>query len=362
MVSEIPDAVFDFFAAEPAGPMLTFAREASAPRESLREPLEAFLSGFTPDGVAEAQASSEFQCFAGHQPDKDRAARVWLGERFLSTEIARRRLEAIREDSSRVRPRPYALPALEDLEIDDDHLVPLSAFSFDGARLVRNEFAFLVLPTTGSPNSTYWLLAAIYDRALAERTRVRLDPFLFGPAATYPAMQYRMWIYGRPLDWDRVEALKEPDQGRWMPDSPHSRRGFTDYAWTPRNSEVHFVCEEVPDAGAISMEAARYLHAVYSRVSGSIEHFDGAVRVYSPPEIEERRTLHVRTAGKMGLREKVFVVDGATDPGVLSLVAQTFFVWNGDVQKYFSSTLSLGDTAEHGLQPAAADARVCRRG
>jgi hypothetical protein len=234
---------------------------------------------------------------------------------------------------------------LEDLELGDDHLVPLSAFSFDGARLVRNEFAFLVLPTTGSPNSTYWLLAAIYDQRLAKRTRVRLDPFLFGPAATYPAMQYRMWIYGRPLDWGRVEALKEPEHGGWMPDSPLSRGEFTDYAWTPRNAEVHFVCEEIPDAGTTSTEAARYLHAVYSRVSGTIEHFDGAIRVYSPDEIEERRTLHARTAGKMGLREKVFVVDGVTDPDALSQVVQTFFVWNGDVQQYFSSTLALGDTA-----------------
>jgi len=132
MGTQIPDAVFDFFAAEPAGPMLTFAREASDSREALREPLEAFLSGFTRDDVSEAQASSEFRFFAGHQPDKDRAARVWLGERLLGTEIARRRLDAIREDSSRLRPRPYALPALEDLELGDDHLVPLSAFSFDG--------------------------------------------------------------------------------------------------------------------------------------------------------------------------------------------------------------------------------------
>jgi hypothetical protein len=144
-------------------------------------------------------------------------------------------------------------------------LVPLSAFSFDGARLVRNDFAFSVLPTTGSPNSIYWLVATIYEQGLADRTRVRLDPFLFGPAPTYPAMHYRMWLYGRPLDWGRVEALQEPEHGRWMPDSPRSRGEFTDYAWTPRKAEVHFVCEEIPAAEVTSTEAARYLHAVYSR-------------------------------------------------------------------------------------------------
>jgi hypothetical protein len=345
MATEIPDAVFDFFAADPARPMLTFARETSDPHDDLGEELEAFLSGFSKGDVAAAQASGDFQFFAGHQPDKDRAARVWLGERLLGTEIARRRLDAIRQDVGSSRPRPYAVPALEDLEIGNDRLVPLSAFSFDGARLLRNEFAFSVLPTTGSPNSTYWLLAAIYDQGLADRTRVRLDPFLFGPAATFPAMHYRMWMYGRPLDWGRVEALQEPEHGRWMPDSPLSRGEFTDYAWTPRDAEVHFVCEEIPDAEITSTEAARYLHAVYVRASRSIEHFDGAIRVYAREEIQQRRTLHARKAGKMGLREKVFVVDGPTDPDSLSQVAQAFFVWNSDVQQYFSNTFALSATA-----------------
>jgi hypothetical protein len=345
MVTEIPDAVLGFFAADPAGPMLTFGREVSDPRDALREPLEAFLSGFHTEDVAAAQASREFQFFAGHQPDMDRAARVWLGERLLGTEIARRRLAAIREDLGCARPRPYALPALEDLDISDDHLVPLSAFGFDGARLIRNEFAFLVLPTTGSPNSTYWLLAAIYDQGLADRTRVRLDPFLFGPAAIYPAMHYRMWIYGRPLDWGRIEALQETEHGRWVADSPRSRSEFTDYAWTPRDSEVHFVCEEIPDAELSSMEGSRYLHAVYSRTRGRIEHLDGAIRVYLPSEIEQRRNLHARNAGKVGLREKVFLVDGAMNPDTLSQIAQAFFVWNRDVQQYFSDTVALDTSA-----------------
>jgi hypothetical protein len=324
---------------------LTFARETSDPRDDLREALEDFLSSFNRDEVSAAQASSDFQVFAGHQPDKDRAARVWLGERLLGTEIARRRLDAIRQDLEALRPRPYALPALEDLEIGTDHLVPLSAFSFDGARLVRKDFAFSVLPTTGSPNSIYWLVATIYEQGLANRTRVRLDPFLFGPAATYPAMHYRMWLYGRPLDWGRVEALQEPEHGRWMPDSPRSRGEFTDYAWTPRKAEVHFVCEEIPEAEVTSTEAARYLHAVYSRTAKTIEHFDGAIRVYSHDEIQQRRTLHARNAGKIGLREKVFVVNGSTDPDALSQVAQVFFVWNDDVQRYFSNTIALGATA-----------------
>ena len=130
-----------------------------------------------------------------------------------------------------------------------------------------------------------------------------------------------------------------------MTDSARSRGDFTDYAWTPRNAEVHFVCEEIPEAEVTSREAARYLHAIYSRTAKTIEHFDGAIRVYSREEIQQRRALHARHAGKIGLREKVFVVHGATGADTLSQVAQAFFVWNDDIQRYFSNTIALGATA-----------------
>lgn len=345
MMFQIPREIFDFFAAHPVGPMLSFDLEASDPRDVLREPLETFLSSFSAEEVASVQASKDFQFFAGRRPDKDRAARVWLGERRLAIEIARRRLEVITQDLDCLRPRPYAAPALGDLQIDDHHLAPLAAFRFDGARLVRNEFAFLLLPTTGAPNSTYWLLATIYEQGLAPRTRVRLDPFLSGPVATFPEAHHRMWLYGRALDWERIRSLKEPEHGRWMPDSPLSRGQFTDYAWTPRDDEVHFVCEEIPSVENIGTEPARYLHAIYSRRSRTIEHLDGAIRIYSREEIGQRTALHARNAGKMGVRQKVFAIGGALDPDVLSQVAQTFFVWNSDVQQYFGNTIAMGSTA-----------------
>jgi hypothetical protein len=344
VVPEIPDVIFRFFASHPAGPMLTFDREVSDPQEGLRESLESFITGFGADDVEAVQADSNFRFFAGHREDQDRAARVWLAERLLAREIARGRLETIREDRLSSRPRPYDLSALEDVPVDDDHLVPLSAFSFNGATLVRNDVAFMVLPTTGSPNSTHWLLAAIYEQGLAERASVRLDPYLWGPSATYPSMFYRMWMYGQPLDWGRIHALQEAEHGRWMPESDRARERFTDYAWMPRGEEVHFVCEEVPDSGVISREAARYLHAIYSKRSQKIEHLDGAIRLYAEADFPERAALHARDAGKQGVREKVFLVEGSQDRDVLGQIAQTFFVWNHDVQKYFSSAFAAPQT------------------
>ncbi len=158
-------------------------------------------------------------------------------------------------------------------------------------------------------------------------------------------MSYKMWMYGRPLDWARVHGLQEAEHGRWMPDSGRVRGQFTDYAWMPRDEEVHFVCEEVPEPSVVSTEAARYMHAVYSSRSRRMEHFDGALRLYETRNIGQRRSLHARNAGKMGLREKVFLVDGPQDPDVLGQVAQAFFVWNDDVQKYCNSTFTLQETA-----------------
>jgi hypothetical protein len=335
MSTEIPREVFAYFAASPIGPMLQLPREAADSESPVREPLERFLAELLPDEVAAACADPHFQFFAAGQHDLDRRARVWIAERRLAVEIAVRKLEVVRSELSEARPRPYDLLAVADLDVDDDHLVPLSAFEFDGARLTRNGHAFTVLTTTGSPNSTYWLLRTIYDRGLSDRARVRLDPFLFGPQDSFAAMHYLMWMYGRSLDWSRLANLTEPDFGQWRPASLSRDGEFTDFAWTPRGREVHFVCEEVPSMDDADRQPARYLHAVYDRTAKWISHLDGALRLYNATEIRDRQGSHVRNAGRVGIREKVFRCEGDIPPDVLCVIAQAFFVWNEDVRGYF---------------------------
>jgi hypothetical protein len=53
-----------------------------------------------------------------------------------------------------------------------------------------------------------------------------------------------------------------------------------------------------------------------------------------------RHTKHVRNAGKMGLRKKVFKIDTPIAREAFSLIAQAFFVWNYDLTTYFRETLS----------------------
>ena len=48
---------------------------------------------------------------------------------------------------------------------------------------------------------------------------------------------------------------------------------------------------------------------------------------------------HLRKAGKVGVRRKIFRTDEPVDRDAFSLIAQAFFVWNNDMKTYFTETL-----------------------
>jgi hypothetical protein len=115
-----------------------------------------------------------------------------------------------------------------------------------------------------------------------------------------------------------------------------SRRFLTtEYAWSPHDDEVDFVCEELPVPEDVTERGSRYLHAVFSKASRRITHLDGAIRIYGQDELTSRATAHVRTAGKAGIRVKVFRTDRPISPEVLGGIAEAFFFWNYDVARYF---------------------------
>jgi len=298
--------------------------------------LNLLLDAMSDGQVIETQKDPLFQHLFDGDSGSEKAARIWIAERCLSREIARRKLALVSGEAGGARSAPYHLSALADLRMDDDHLVPLSAFRFDGSRLLRNGFAFSVLTTTSAPNSSYWLLGKLYSERLDARASVRLDPFLFGPEDQFPAMFYRMWMYGVPLNWERLANLQQPEHGRWLPASPRRENQFTDFCWSPRADGIHFVCEEVPRIEYCSFDSARYLHAIYNPRSEKIEHFDGALRVFELEEATRRHDLHVRNSGKLGRREKVFRTDEPIERDRFSVVAQAFYVWNEDVRRYFT--------------------------
>jgi hypothetical protein len=254
--------------------------------------------------------------------------------------IPRRRISFLKSQVSAKRPTPYDIIALSDILPDPEHLVPLSAFTFDGSRLCRNDYAFMALSTAGSPNSTYWLLNAIYEANVANRTRVRLDPLLWGRADTFPTMFYGMWIYGQAIDWERLGRLHAPEHGRWLPCTLSHQCEFTDFVWSPRGPEVHFIAEEVPRLDDARIAGSRYLHAVYEPRTHMISHLDGALRFYTRAELHNRYGTHVRQAGKVGVRQKVFRMDAPIPRGAFSSIVQAFYVWNRDICDYITASVA----------------------
>lgn len=332
----IPPAVLDHFAGDPVGPMFTLEREAGNPDSPIYTEIDGFLSSIDATVVAETQREPAFRHLHSSAIDLDRAARVWIAWQVLRRAISAYRLEVLYRDSTYCRPRPYDHPALQDLTPDDEHLVPLRHFAFDGARLLRNDHAFTMLSTTGAPNSTHWLAQACHWPNVRDHVSVRLDPLLHGSANQFHPPHQRMRVYGPSLDWDRLARLQSTEHGRWSPDRLDGPTHCTDYAWVPRGSEVSFICEEVPTVAAAPRRPGRYFHSIYHPSSEVISHLDAAVRIYTNAEVVKRHSHHVRHAGKVGLRTKVLRIDEHLPRTAFSFLCQAFFVWNRDVSDYLT--------------------------
>jgi len=146
-----------------------------------------------------------------------------------------------------------------------------------------------------------------------------------------------MFTYGQPLDWDRIAALREPEHLEWLPDDRDRPGGVnhTQLCWTPKADGIHFHCEELPLNEHV--RPGRYAHAIYDPETKHFTHADGAVRYYTAPQLQERRQLHVRNAGKAGTRVKVFTFDEPLSRDGWCSVIAALFVWNDDVNCYFES-------------------------
>jgi DNA-binding Lrp family transcriptional regulator len=282
--------------------------------------------------------ASEGNCIARSE-DPVATAREIAVIRLLSNEVPKRRLLAATAADARLR--PYCHPSLSDLPLTEGGLVRLTEFRYNGAVLERNGFCFLPFPATPGPNSGYWLLQHLAKEDLRESVSLRLDPFMHGPRDKFPCLQYKMYLFGQPLDWDRIASLREPEFGRWKADRWTPCDSSTEFVWQPRGNEVHFICEELPASGSESIRGARYLHAVYEPQRRLITHLDGALRIYSAPELASRVTKHVKDVGKVGRRIKLFRTDTPIPRDRFADIATSFYVWNNDVTEYFCPRAAL---------------------
>ncbi|MFH1219115.1 MAG: hypothetical protein V1694_01505 [Candidatus Eisenbacteria bacterium] len=336
----IEESALRFFASDLGAPLFAIPQAADDPNHPHFQAVQRALGSIDQISVDDMKLNPSFAFLHRDVPpaEYERKARIYVLIEYLNHEIPRRRCSELAAQDSCPRPAPYNHPSLIDLELDSDRLVALSEFNIVGGVLLRNEFASTVTPPVQSVNAAYWLLQILKRPALYQSARVRLDPFLFRPAKEVGHIGYRMWIYGVPLQWDRIAELKEEEHGRWFPDPwPQTDIEFTDFVWSPRGEEVHFLCEEVPRRDAVEFRGSRYFHAVLTRASRTFSHVDGAVRLYSQDDWGDRVQTHVRRAGKSGRRIKVFQINAEITSQLVCDLCPSFFVWNMDVARYFGS-------------------------
>jgi len=337
----IAEEVESYFAASPIGPLLevgNVARKNDNPiSQILRESFE-----LVPDEMLEQVLVDDK--FRGLYGNVDQAAQEWFAREWVIIEELNRRIRLRRRayllnQYTESRTAPYNEPGLADLAVSTDGLVPLSEFKVEGGVLLRNGRAYSILPSTPSENSSYWITRALLTGGLQDRIWVRLDPLIKGSADEFPRMAYKMLWWGPPLLWKDVGNIEGERFGRWAPASLGSRSEFTDYAWVPRGDELHLFLEEMPKREDIDIAGSRYFHVIFSHKTERVLHLDGAIRIYSETEWDQRRDVHVHRTGKVGTRVKVFRIDEPIQPDAVSSLGGTYFVWNYDVSHFFGASV-----------------------
>jgi hypothetical protein len=254
----------------------------------------------------------------------------------IQKDIAKSRLKALTENT-----RPYNSENLVNLQIGENQLVSIKQFEIYNNGFKYNDKVYSLTHVINGSNSSYWITQSILSLAFNYKLdfKIRLDPFIEIHHSEYSPMAYKMTIYGKPLDWERLKNLRDEEYGQWMNDDNLSNNNITDYVWRPENNEIHFTCEELPNIEEVEIRGSRYFHAIFNKETGKIIHCDGAIRIYSKEELTNRLGFHVRKAEvrKVGTRIKIFQLDEEIGQDAFVSLITNFMVWNNDVLMYFNN-------------------------
>lgn len=264
-------------------------------------------------------------------------AMIWIGKNKLQKIIDSIRLEELIKSMSLIRPKPYNHYDLADIDLDKNKLVSLDNFDIKMNYIYRNNTVFKILSSLPSNNSMYWASKYILNKSF-KNMKIRLDPFMVYPKKGYVPAFFKMYVYGKPPDIKKLKNINEIKHVRWMPDDiADSNILFTDAVWTPRDNQIHFICEEVPKIDFCKYRGSRYFHSILDNKSNYFIHIDAAIRIYSEKDLDKRSKCHVKNIGKIGQRIKVFQIEDNISLETYCNIAASYFVWNTDVTNQFNN-------------------------
>ena len=334
---DLDPAIIKAYSKQPLSAIFTIPRVIDDPTHPLHKLTYRALKGIGQNQFDLAFEDLDFQFLNRESDDLELKAKEWVLIKSLTYKIEVLRAEKLRKQEKIKIPDPYSHPALKGLPINDDYLVPIEKFTLrkvDNA-LIRNEHAFTISPSIRHLNSSYWLMNTLISSNL-KNVHIRLDPLIHEVSDDVIFPAYKMWVYGRPLQWDEILKSMEEVHGRWMPEISNRHSAMTEFVWEPRDEEIHFKCEEVPQKDQLDRRGARYFHTIYSKKKNCFTHLDGAIRYLNESEWSDRMESHIRKSGKIGQRVKLFLVDEDISLETMSNLCANFFVWNDDVINYFN--------------------------
>ncbi len=334
----------DYFARNVMDPTYEVFEVLDDRNHPLHNDLMLDIENIIEDDLSMFVKSQQIDGLLGRQEDKNLGRRIYYIIFNLQHEITNARiLKLLNFNDS---PEPYNSNNLSTIKIDKNSLAATNQFDLKKCGFQYNNLIYELCPTNGGSNSSYWLYQAIFKSIIDSGVnfKIRLDPFREIESENYQPMTYRMIVHGKPLNWEKLVGLRNEDFGQWFNERDYS---ITDYVWAPADDEIHFTCEEYSIYSQKEMTTSRYFHAIFNKKTGGIKHCDGAIRVYNDFEILLRKNFHVRQAEvrKVGKRIKIFQFDSQDNLNREILredftqLVVSFFVWNNDVQNYFSKNI-----------------------
>ncbi len=284
MQKVISSELYEYFSTDPDDPADKIHEVSINDRHPFHDHLMAAVNKIDSSIIEEVKEDKLFQQLGmgGNNPlDVNTRAGIWYLINFLQDKIAGHKLELLKNQEKHSRPKPYDHPAISDLQFDDNYLVPLNQFIVEDSGLARNGYVFTISPVIKASNSSYWLSNFFAHENLYNKMLIRLDPLMCRPKEIFRASMYKMWVWGKPLNWKEIHNLKEPLHGQWLSEDNNNGINVTQFAWIPSDGEVHFTCEEIPKEEFIHVRGSRYLHAICDKKVKAFSHLDGAIRIFS---------------------------------------------------------------------------------
>lgn len=199
-------------------------------------------------------------------------------------------------------------------------------------------------------------LVALAGRKMLD-IRIALDSDMVGLASTYSDKIELAYWHGPPFNDD----LRKIDSGvtRYCANDRQklfSNVASTEFWWKNQGTERRLEAEELRDGpsgvGDGAVFGCRYIHAMAQIGANSIHHFDGAIRMYAPNDMNQRRGMKINQVERKTEYTKLFRIDGPLPVGEWKTLVTNYYQENELVLEYFQRLDGNADKKEVGIPTA----------